>query len=45
MKHFDLEQNTESQIYGIGIKELWQVQPEKHNPGLIEHTVGWPLLV
>ena len=45
MKHFDLNENTESQIYGIGIKELWQVQPEKHNPGLIEHTVGWPLPV
>ncbi len=33
------------QIYGIGLKELWQVAPEKHIPGLIEHTVGWPLPV
>ena len=43
MKHFDLNKNNESQVYGIGLKELWQIQPEKHNPGLIEHTVGWPL--
>ena len=31
------------QKYGIGIKELWQVPPEKHQPGLAEHTTGWPL--
>ena len=33
----------EPQIYGIGFKELWQVRPEIHNPGCVEHTVGWPL--
>merc|ERR1712045_613540 len=43
MKQFDLNKNNEEQVYGIGIKELWQIQPEKHKPGLIEHTVGWPL--
>ena len=43
MTHFDLNKDNEEQIYGIGIKELWQVQPDKHRPGLIEHTVGWPL--
>jgi len=43
MSHFNLNQDNEEQIYGIGIKELWQVQPEKHKPGTIEHTVGWPL--
>jgi len=43
MKHFDLLQDKEKQIYGIGIKELWQVRPEIHSPGRIEHTVGWPL--
>ena len=43
MKHFDLQRNIEKQIYGIGIKELWQVRPEAHSPGRIEHTVGWPL--
>ena len=43
MNHFDLNKNNEEQIYGIGIKELWQVEPDKHKPGTIEHTVGWPL--
>ena len=45
MNKFDLNAGNEGQIYGIGIKELWQVQPEKHEPGLVEHTVGWPLPV
>ena len=31
------------QKYGIGIKELWQVKPEKHRPGLVRHSMGWPL--
>jgi electron-transferring-flavoprotein dehydrogenase len=31
------------QKYGIGLKELWQVKPEKHKPGLAQHTMGWPL--
>jgi electron-transferring-flavoprotein dehydrogenase len=31
------------QKYGIGLKELWQVKPEKHKPGLVQHTLGWPL--
>lgn len=34
---------ADRQSYGIGIKELWQVRPEVHQPGRIEHTVGWPL--
>ena len=38
MKHFDLQKGREKQIYGIGIKELWQVRPEAHSPGRIEHT-------
>ena len=40
---FDLARNSGPQKYGIGIKELWQVAPEKHNPGLVQHTFGWPL--
>ncbi len=40
---FDLARNSDSQKYGIGIKELWQVAPEKHHPGLVQHTFGWPL--
>ena len=31
------------QVYGIGLKELWDVKPEKHKPGLVMHTAGWPL--
>ena len=41
--HFDLCDDSEPQKYGIGIKELWQVPPEKHRPGLVQHTMGWPL--
>ncbi|XP_076047685.1 electron transfer flavoprotein-ubiquinone oxidoreductase isoform X1 [Oratosquilla oratoria] len=40
---FDLRANCESQTYGIGLKELWEINPENHKPGTIEHTVGWPL--
>lgn len=40
---FKLRENCESQSYGIGLKELWEVKPENHKPGTIEHTVGWPL--
>ncbi|XP_041358336.1 electron transfer flavoprotein-ubiquinone oxidoreductase, mitochondrial-like [Gigantopelta aegis] len=41
-KTFDLRKNCEPQTYGIGFKELWEIEPEKHKPGLVEHTVGWP---
>ena len=40
---FDLRAHAEDQTYGIGIKELWEVDPAKHKPGTILHTVGWPL--
>jgi len=43
MSKFELNKDNQGQIYGIGIKELWSVEPEKHHPGRIEHTVGWPL--
>jgi electron-transferring-flavoprotein dehydrogenase len=43
LKRFGLEQGREPQKYGIGLKELWQVAPEKHRPGLVQHTFGWPL--
>jgi electron-transferring-flavoprotein dehydrogenase len=43
LKRFGLEQDREPQKYGIGLKELWQVAPEKHRPGLVQHTFGWPL--
>ncbi|MBV8398015.1 MAG: NAD(P)/FAD-dependent oxidoreductase, partial [Acetobacteraceae bacterium] len=40
---FKLREGRDPQTYGIGIKELWEVPPDKHKPGLVEHTVGWPL--
>ncbi|HEX9703170.1 MAG TPA: electron transfer flavoprotein-ubiquinone oxidoreductase [Rhodospirillales bacterium] len=35
--------DADPQSYGIGIKELWEVDPAKHQPGLVVHTIGWPL--
>jgi electron-transferring-flavoprotein dehydrogenase len=43
MTRFDLRANADPQKYGIGLKELWQVAPEKHQKGLVVHTQGWPL--
>ncbi|HXZ67710.1 MAG TPA: NAD(P)/FAD-dependent oxidoreductase, partial [Alphaproteobacteria bacterium] len=43
MAKFHLCENCEPQKYGIGLKELWQVPKEKHKPGLVMHTMGWPL--
>ena len=40
---FNLEDNVQIQTYGIGIKELWEIDPAKHHPGFVLHTVGWPL--
>jgi len=40
---FDLDRNSEPQKFGIGLKELWEVRSEKHKPGLVQHTLGWPL--
>jgi electron-transferring-flavoprotein dehydrogenase len=40
---FNLRDGVDPQTYGIGIKELWEVDPAKHQPGKIVHTVGWPL--
>ena len=40
---FNLNEGRDHQKYGIGIKELWQVRPEKHRPGLVQHSMGWPL--
>src|SRR5215471_19342835 len=43
MAKLNLREGVEPQKYGIGLKELWQVAPEKHQPGLVVHTQGWPL--
>ncbi len=40
---FDLEANCQPQVYGLGIKELWDIDPGKHVPGRVIHTQGWPL--
>ena len=40
---FDLSADREPQKFGIGIKELWQVKPENHKQGLVQHSFGWPL--
>jgi electron-transferring-flavoprotein dehydrogenase len=40
---YGLDRGREPQKFGLGIKELWQVAPERHRPGLVQHTFGWPL--
>ena len=40
---FDLDANNQPQVYGLGVKELWDIDPAKHVPGRVIHTQGWPL--
>lgn len=40
---YSLDEGKQPQKYGIGLKEVWQVAPEKHKPGLVQHAFGWPL--
>ncbi|MFK7753887.1 MAG: electron transfer flavoprotein-ubiquinone oxidoreductase [Sedimentitalea sp.] len=40
---FDLAQGKEPQKYGLGMKEIWEIDPEKHREGSVTHTMGWPL--
>ncbi|WP_030541784.1 electron transfer flavoprotein-ubiquinone oxidoreductase [Sphingobium sp. DC-2] len=42
-RQFDLDADSEPQVYGIGMKELWDIDPAMHKPGLVIHTQGWPL--
>jgi len=42
-KKFELRAGVDPQVYGLGLKELWEVKPEQHRPGLVVHTAGWPL--
>jgi electron-transferring-flavoprotein dehydrogenase len=44
MTHFNLRDGVEPQTYGLGVKEVWEVDPVKHKPGLVLHSVGWPLM-
>ncbi len=43
ISRYQLNANVDPQHYGIGIKELWDIDPAKHEPGLVVHTAGWPL--
>lgn len=43
MEKFQLRQDCDPQTYGLGIKELWEIPEELHKPGLVQHSVGWPL--
>ena len=43
MTRFDLRAGKDPQTYGIGIKELWEIPAEQHQPGLVIHTIGWPV--
>ena len=43
IERFSLNRNSDHQKYGLGVKELWQLSPEKFEPGLVQHTMGWPL--
>ncbi|HYJ29265.1 MAG TPA: electron transfer flavoprotein-ubiquinone oxidoreductase [Allosphingosinicella sp.] len=42
-RQFDLDKDSQPQVYGIGLKELWDIDPAKHEPGRVIHTQGWPL--
>ncbi|MFC5583938.1 4Fe-4S dicluster domain-containing protein [Nitratireductor kimnyeongensis] len=43
IEKFGLAEDREPQKFGIGLKELWEVKPENHKPGLVQHSFGWPL--
>ena len=45
IKKFDLDSESDTQHYGIGLKEIWDIDPAKHEQGLVVHTAGWPLSV
>jgi electron-transferring-flavoprotein dehydrogenase len=43
ISHFDLRKNSDPQTYGLGIKEIWRIDPKYHKEGSITHTIGWPM--
>jgi electron-transferring-flavoprotein dehydrogenase len=43
IEKFALDEGKEPQKFGLGLKELWQIDPARHRPGLVQHTFGWPL--
>ncbi len=44
MAKYDLNKGKDPQSYGIGIKELWEIDPKQHQAGLVVHTTGWPMM-
>ena len=42
-ERYNLRAGADPQVYGIGLKELWEIKPELNKPGLVMHTAGWPL--
>jgi electron-transferring-flavoprotein dehydrogenase len=43
IRHFDLDAEADVQHYGLGLKEIWEIDPTRHEQGLVVHTAGWPL--
>src|SRR3954467_11819347 len=43
MERFNLREDAQPQTYGLGVKELWEIEPSRHQAGLVMHTVGWPM--
>ena len=43
IEKFQLDKESDFQKYGIGLKELWEIPEDNHKPGLVQHTMGWPL--
>ena len=43
-QHFDLRKNSSAQKYGLGFKEIWRIPATQHQPGLVQHSLGWPLV-
>ncbi|MHC8306759.1 electron transfer flavoprotein-ubiquinone oxidoreductase [Pseudomonas sp. PB3P13] len=43
IKRFNLDSEADAQHYGIGLKEIWDIDPARHQPGLVVHTAGWPM--
>ncbi|MCB1557248.1 MAG: NAD(P)/FAD-dependent oxidoreductase, partial [Alphaproteobacteria bacterium] len=43
IERFDLRKDSDPQTYALGVKEIWEIEPEKHREGSVLHTMGWPL--
>ncbi len=43
INRFDLRRDSSPQTYGLGVKEIWEIPPERHKEGTVVHTVGWPM--